>query len=627
MPRAGLCAALTAAAVLGLTALTATEQRDRASVEDRFKWNLADIYPATAAWAAEKDALKAAMPALARYTGQLGTSSGTLADALDLMFDLGRRVTRVSVYAGMLADEDTRNATTQGMRQEIRALSAAYGSQVAYVEPEILRIDPATIERFLASEPRLKTYAVYLRDIARRAPHTLSAAEERILADAAQATAAPGTTFGILSNADLPYPTITVSDGRSVKVDQARFLELRASAIRGDRRAGMEAFFGALGGFQRTFGTTMDGSIQGSLFQARTRKYPSTLAMALNGPNIPAEVYTRLVDGINRHLPTFHRSLALRKRMMGLQDDMHYYDLYAPVVTSINLTYSPEDAQQHVLGALAPLGTDYTAVVRRAFDDRWLDWFPTEGKVAGAYSTGGAYDVHPYILLNYQGRLDDVGVLAHEMGHTVHSYLSNRAQPYATAGYPIFVAEVGSIFNEALFSDYMLKRITDEPTRLALLGSYLDNVRQTVFRQTQFAEFELRMHEMASRGEPITGASLAKLYLEVARKYYGHDRQIVLVDDYIAHEWSLVPHFYSDFYVFQYATSFTAAAALSARVLSGDAAARDAYLAFLASGGSDYPVELLKRAGVDMTTDEPLDLAMRRMNQVMDEIERILDRR
>jgi oligoendopeptidase F len=412
-----------------------------------------------------------------------------------------------------------------------------------------------------------------------------------------------------------------------VKVDQAGYGELRASANRDDRKAAMSAFFGALGGFGRTFGTTMNSNIQKSLFYARARKYETNLQAALNGPNIPVSVYMRLVEGVNRHLPTFHRYLKLRKRMMGVTDDLHYYDLYAPLVASVNLRYTPEEAQKHVIAAMAPLGADYTGVLQRAFKERWLDWYPTEGKVSGAYSNGGAYDVHPYMLLNYLGQYNDVSTLAHELGHTMHSYYSNKTQPYPTAAYPTFVAEVASTFNEALLIDHMLKQIKDPAMRLALLGNYLEGIKATVFRQTQFAEFELRMHEMGQKGEPITGDALARLYLDITRKYYGHEQKVAIVDDYIAHEWSYIPHFYRDFYVFQYATSFTAAEALSAKVLAGDAAATKRYLAFISAGGSNYPVDLLKTAGVDMTTDEPLDLTIQKMNTVMDEMERLLAQR
>jgi oligoendopeptidase F len=322
-------------------------------------------------------------------------------------------------------------------------------------------------------------------------------------------------------------------------------------------------------------------------------------------------------------LPTFHRYLNLRKRMMQVSE-LHYYDLYAPLVSSVDLAYTVEQAQAHILDALEPLGDEYRTALQAAFNGRWVDMYPTPGKRSGAYSNGGAYDVHPYLLMNYNGKYTDMSTLAHELGHAMHSYFSNRAQPFPLASYPIFVAEVASTFNEALLIDHLLGTIADPEVKLSLLGNYLEGIKGTVFRQTQFAEFELRMHQMAERGEPITGEALATLYLEITRRYYGHDERICVVDDYVANEWSYIPHFYRDFYVFQYATSFTAAEALASKVLGGDAVAKQRYLAFLAAGGSKYSIDLLKDAGVDMTTSEPLELTIAKMNRVMDEMEGLL---
>jgi oligoendopeptidase F len=607
-----------------MAVLMTAQERDRAKVDAQYKWNLADVYPSDAAWRTRKDEIAKEVPTLKQFQGKLGTSASALADALELMTRLDKELSRLYVYASMLSDQDTREAEPQGMQQEMQLAYANFGAEAAFVEPEILRIGTATVEKFLAGEPRLKPYAFLLRDISRRAAHTLGDTEEKILADAAPLAGSAANIYNILSNADFPYPVITTSEGRAVKVDQAGYSDLRTSKNREDRQAAMSAFFGALGAFSRTFGTTMNSSVQKALFFSKSRRYGSNLEMTLDGPNIPVSVYTRLVEGVNRHLPTFHRYLKLRKRMMGLQDDLHYYDLYAPLVASVDLRYTPDDAQTHVIAAMAPLGADYQSVLRRAFTERWLDWYPTEGKRSGAYSQGGAYDVHPYMLLNYQNQYTDVSTLAHELGHTMQSYYSNKTQPYPTASYPTFVAEVASTFNEALLVDYMLEQIRDTPTRLTILGNYLEGIKGTVFRQTQFAEFELRMHEMGQKGQPITGDTLAKLYLDITKRYYGHDAKVTVVDDYIAHEWSFIPHFYRDFYVFQYATSFTAAEALSAKVLSGDHAATKRYLAFLAAGGSKYPIDLLRDAGVDMTTDEPLDLTMKKMNEVMDEMEALL---
>jgi oligoendopeptidase F len=612
--------------VIAMTVMLAGQERDRAKVPDALKWNLADIYPSEAAWRAQKEKMEKELPKLREFQGTLGASPKTLADTLEFMSNLDKELTRLYVFASMLSDQDTRLSGPQGMQQEMQLLFAKFGAEAAFVEPEMLKVGKETVEKAIAVEPRLKAYTFYLRDIFRRAEHTLSDAEEKILADAGPMAGAPNNIYTILTNADFPYPTITLKDGKTLKVDQAGYSEVRTSPVRDDRKAGMSAFFGALGGFSRTIGMTMNSSVQRSLFYSRSRKYSSSLAASLDSPNVPVSVYTRLVDGVNRHLPTFHRYLRLRKRMMGITDDLHYYDLYAPLVADVNLRYTPEEAQKHVIGAMAPLGTEYTSVLQRAFKERWLDWSPTEGKVSGAYSNGGAYDVHPFMLLNYLGQYNDVSTVAHELGHTMQSYFSNKTQPYPTASYPTFVAEVASTFNEALLVDYMLKQVKDTPTRLSLLGNYLEGIKATVFRQTQFAEFELRMHEMAEKGQPITGDALAKLYLDITKKYYGHDQKVLIVDDYIANEWSFIPHFYRDFYVFQYATSFTAAEALSTKVLSGDQEATKRYLAFLSAGGSKYPIDLLKDAGVDMTTDEPLNLTIRRMNQVMDEMEKLLSR-
>ena len=607
-----------------MTTTLAAQERDRAKIADAYKWNLAEVYADAATWRARKEAIAAEVPAIRAFEGRLGSAAGVLADALELMSRLDKELSRLYVYASMVADEDSRLSEPQGMQQEMQNLYAAFGAQAAFIEPELLRVGAATVEGFLAVEPRLAEFSFLLRDVVRRAAHTLSDAEEKLLADASPMASSATNIYTILSNADFPYPTITASSGESVKVDPAGYTALRASGNRDDRKAAMSTFFGALGSFSRTFGTTMNSSVQKALFYSRAKKYASNLEAALDGPNIPVSVYTRLIEGVNAHLPTFHRYLRLRRQVMKLPDELHYYDLYAPLVASVELRYTPEEAQTHVVTAMRPLGADYTGVLERGFRDRWLDWYPTEGKVSGAYSNGGAYDVHPYILLNYLGQYNDVSTLAHELGHTMHSYYSNRVQPYPTANYTTFVAEVASTFNEALLIDHVLKQIDDAPTRLSLLGNLLEGIKSTVFRQTQFAEFELRMHQMGEKGEPITGDSLCSVYLDICRRYYGHAAGVCVVDDYIQHEWSFIPHFYREFYVFQYATSFCAAEALSAKVLAGDTATRDRYLTFLTRGGSKYPIDLLREAGVDMTTDEPLTLTMARMNAVMDEIEKVI---
>jgi oligoendopeptidase F len=614
------------AAIAAIAAGVVAQERDRAKIPDQYKWNLADIYPTEAAWRAAKEKVAAELPQLRQFKGKLASSAATLADALDKRSALDKEISRLYAYASMLADQDTRDPGHQAMRQEMVQLAAAFAAETAYIEPELLRAGKATIDRFLAAEPRLAPYRFYLEDVARRAAHTLTENEEKILADSGPLAGTPSDVYGILSNADFPYPTVTLSDGRKVQLDQSAFSDLRALPNRADREKVMATFFKALGNFGSTYGTTMNGEVQKVAFYAKARKYASPLEAVLDGPNIPVSVYTRLVDGVNRNLPAFQRYLTLRKRVMGL-DQLHYYDLYAPLVGSVKLEYSPEEAQKLVLDAVAPLGPEYQAIIKRAFKERWIDLLPNEGKRSGAYSEGAAYDVHPYMLINFNGKYTDVSTLAHELGHTMQSFLSNTTQPYPLANYPTFVAEVASTFNESLLIDYVLNNIKDDDTRLSLLGNYLENIKGTVFRQTQFAEFELRMHEMAWKGQPVTGEALAKLYLEITRKYYGHDKGVSVVDDYIANEWSYIPHFYRDFYVFQYATSFMASEALAAKVKAGDRAAKERYLKFLSAGGAKYPIDLLREAGVDMTSDEPLDLTIKTMNRVMDEMESILARR
>ncbi|HEX4489211.1 MAG TPA: oligoendopeptidase F [Terriglobales bacterium] len=611
-------------AILVVATLSSAQQRERDKTPDKYRWDLTAIYPNDDAWRAAKEKFVTHISTLHQFQGKMAASAKALADTLETQSNLQKGFSRLYVYTSLLSDLDTRVSAHQAMKQEMNQTASKFSAEAAFIEPEILKMDPAVINRYVAQEPRLKIYRHMLDDIVRRKDHTLSDVEEKLLAGAGFMASAPSDIFGIFSDADFPYPTVTFSDGKSARLDISNYELYRSAANREDRQKAMAAFFGELGKYRGTFGALMNANDQASNFYARSHKYNSVLESALDGANIPTSVYTKLVDGVNRNLPTFHRYLKLRKRMMGLKD-LHYYDLYAPLVASVDLSYTVEQAEPNILAALAPLGPEYAEGARKAFNERWVDMYPYEGKASGAYSSGSAYDVHPFMLMNYNGKYTDMSALAHELGHTMHSYFSNKTQPYALSGYPIFVAEVASTFNEALLLDYVLKTIKDEPTRLSLLGNYLEGIKGTVFRQTQFAEFELRAHEMVEKGQPLTGDSLSKLYGEIVKKYYGNDQGICVVDDYVSHEWAFISHFYSDYYVFQYATSFTASSALSEKVLSGDADATKRYLTFISSGGSKYPIDLLKDAGVDMTTDEPLELTVRKMNRVMDEMERLLD--
>jgi oligoendopeptidase F len=608
------------------TLLSQAQEHDRSKVQEKDKWDLTAIYPSDQSWRAAKEKLASDLPKMRQFQGTLASSASRLADAMETQSNLNKELSRLFTYAGLISDQDTRVSTYQAMQQEMIQLGSALGTETAFIEPEILKMDNATLERFLTQEPRLHVFRHDLEDIARRRAHTLSNAEEKLLAAAGVMASGPSSVYGIFADADFPYPSVTLSDGKTVTLDKAAFSLYRASPNREDRQKVMEAFFTALGKYRGTFGSMMNSNVQTSVFYAQARNYDNDLHATLDQPNIPVSVYSKLVDGVNHNLPTFQRYLKLRKRMMGLPE-LHYYDLYAPLVSSVDTKYPVDVAEKNILAALAPLGPEYAAGAKRAFTERWIDMYPTEGKTSGAYSNGAAYDVHPYMLLNYNGKYDDMSTLAHELGHTMHSYFSNKTQPYPLSSYPIFVAEVASTFNEALLIDYMLKQIKDDATRLSLLGNYLEGIKGTVFRQAQFAEFELRMHEMVEKGEPLTGDALSKLYGEIVKKYYGHDQRVCIVDDYIANEWAYIPHFYNSFYVFQYATSFTASSALSEKVLSGAPGAIEHYLKFISAGKSKYPIDLLKDAGVDMTTDEPLELTVKKMNRVMDEMERLLDQK
>jgi oligoendopeptidase F len=601
------------------------QTRTRESIPEAYRWNLAELYPDDTAWAAEKERLAAEIPQASGFKGTLADGAAQMTAALDAQAAQVRRLQRLFVYAGLAADQDTRVAKNQGLVQQMSQLAAQFGAAWAFLEPEILAMDPAIVERFVAQEPRLSPYRQYLRDVLRRKPHTRTEAEEQLIALTGPMAAGASGTAGVFLNADLPYPTVKLADGHEVRLDVSGFTAARASANRDDRRKVMEAFFGTLSQFNRTLGAAMNTNVEQAVFQTKARRYGSSLERALDESSIPVAVYHELVAGVNRHLPAFHRYLQLRKRMLGV-DALHYYDLYAPLVANVPLEYTVEQARTQIRDAVAILGPDYVQALDMAFDGRWMDLYPATGKRSGAYMNGSAYDVHPYLLLNYNGQYTDMSTLAHELGHAMHSWFSNQTQPFPTASYPIFVAEVASTFNEALLVDRMLQQITDPNVRLSVLGNYLEGLKGTVFRQTQFAEFELRMHEMGEKGQPITGEALSRLYLEITRRYYGHDAGICTVDDYVAHEWEFITHFYNPFYVYQYATSFTASSALSEKVLAREPGAVERYRAFIAAGGSKYPIELLKDAGVDMTSREPLDLTIQKMNRVMDEMDKLLAR-
>ena len=614
-------------AFLAVSAALPCPARERSEIPDEYKWNLTDLFPDEAAWKASRDALAKRIPELARARGTLGGSPAALFEALDAISKAQLQLERLYTYAGARADEDTRVSGPLELRQSAEQLAVDLASATSWVQPEILSLDAAKVRSF-AADPRLAPWRFFLDDTLRMKPHTLSPDEERLVAEASDLGGAGESAYELLANADLPWPTVKLSTGE-VRLDQSAYGLHRQSRVAADRDAVFSAFFGALKGYERTIGANLFATVKAQSFTRKSRRYASNLEASLFPNAIPAKVYTQLVADVRRSLPTLHRYLALRKRMLGLEK-LRYQDLYVPLVASVNLAFQPAEARAVTLAAVAPLGKPYQDGLAKGFASGWTDYLPSTGKRSGAYSTG-VYGVHPYQLLNFNGSYDDVSTLAHEVGHSMHTALAYAAQPYPTSNYATFVAEVASTLNENLLLHHMLGKAKDDPARLALLGNWLDGARQTLFRQTQFADFELAMHERAERGETLTGENLSKLYLDTVRAYYGHAQGVCQVDDLLAIEWAFIPHFHRPFYVYQYATSFVASTALARGVReeaqAGKATAkRDAYLKMLSAGGSRYPVDLLRDAGVDMTTSKPFDATIAEMNATMDEMERILAR-
>jgi oligoendopeptidase F len=624
-------------AVLVLAGGLATPARatERADVPDAYKWRTADLYPSEAAWLQARDGIAAALPELAGFQGRLGESAGVFFTALSRRMAVDSAFYRLRVYAMLRKDEDARLGRPSELSRMAEQLAVDYAATLSYLRPEILALGPEKVRGLIAADRRLEPYRPWLEDILRWAPHTGSAAEERIVSRAGIMAGAPSETYDIFKAADMPYPEVTLSSGETVRLDDAAYTQYRALPERADRRKVFQAFWGRHKDFERTLGTTLDAEIKTHLFDKEVHGFGSCLEAALFEANVPTAVYTQLVADVHANLPTLHRYLGLRRRMMGL-DTLGYEDLYAPIVRAVDLRYTPEQASELVLAAVAPLGAEYVATLRHGLASGWTDWMPTTGKQSGAYSEA-VYGVHPYQLLNFTGLYEEVSTLAHESGHSMHSWLSDRTQPYATREYKTFVAEVASTLNENLLLHYMLGRTTDRDTRLCLLGSRLDDMRQTLFRQVLFGEFELKINEMAERGEPLTGEKLSALYLSLLRDYYGHELGVCRVDELYGVEWAYIQHFYMNFYMYQYATSILGSTSIAATMREEAAPLkdrspqrkpmtlqRDAYLALLSAGSTKDPITLLREAGVDMTTSAPFAAAMKEMNGIMDEMEKLL---
>ncbi|MEJ2505453.1 MAG: oligoendopeptidase F [Ignavibacteriaceae bacterium] len=534
---------------------TFAQPLERSKVENQYKWNLAEIYPTTDAWKADMDMMNSQVEKLADFKGKLGESAKSLYEALKLGNDLTKTLYKAWTYASNLSNEDLNIAKNQAMIQQMSALGTKFSETSAFMEPEILQIPKEKIDQFFEEEPGLKEFDMYINNIIRMRAHTLSAAEEKILASFNLIAGNQDDVYGIFNNAEKPAPKITLSDGKEVELTPASYTRYRTLPDREDREKVMDTFFNSYGTFKNTLGANLGGKVKTDWVYAKDRKYSSSLEASLDRDNIPVSVYSTLIEQVNKNLPTLYRFLDLKKRMLGV-DSLHYYDLYVPLVEKVDMSFTIEQGQEVLLSALKPLGKEYVATLQKAFKDRWIDYMPTVGKRSGAYSTGAAYDVHPYILMNWTDDYESVSTLAHELGHTMHSYFSNKNQPFSKSDYATFVAEIASTVNETLLNDYMVKNAKTDEEKLYLLGSYLDLLRTTIFRQTSFAEFELDIHQKVEEGKPITGDDMCQIYSDIVDKYYGNEDGHCVVDPYIQYEWAYIPHFLGyTYYVFQYSTS------------------------------------------------------------------------
>lgn len=585
-------------------------------------WNLAHLFEDQETFERAFDDLAARVETLAAWRGRLGDSPATLAEALDTITETFRDLAKLRCYATLRSDTDGRDPGAQAMRQRVEMLGTRVSERISYLRPGILAIDPALIEPWISEEPRLETHRFFLCDLARQRDHVLEPGEERILAESGLVTRSPSAVYNVLNNVELPRREVRLEDGTNVELTPVNFQNRRTTPVRADREKLYSQYFEGYASFRDTLGQNLGDEIRAHLFRSRARRYDSCLAAALDADNVPLTVYERLIGQVRERLPLLHRYFRLRARVLGLER-LGYHDLSCPLGQALPRRFSTNEARALVLRSVEALGPEYVRGLEAGFAERWIDWHPAPGKRSGAYATGWAYDVHPYVLLNYTDQYEAVSTLAHEMGHAMHSHFSNARQPFATADCPIFVAEVASTLNEALLLETMLGCAADDEERRYLLAHAIDGLRGTLFRQTMFAEFELDIHRRAEAGEAITGETLCGIYLDLVRDYHGHDAGVVRVDDVYAIEWAGIPHFYYNFYVYQYATGIVASTALAEAVIRSDPGAAERYLEFLSAGGSDYPLAMLRCAGVDLEDAAPYAAAFGALERRLDELERL----
>lgn len=591
----------------------------RTEIPTEYTWNLESIFSTNAAWEEKFKAIQQRLPELEALKGTLAQSGSALLKVLQTRDAIFEELERLYVYTSMRRDEDTTNGLYQGMADRAMQLLVRASTIAAYIEPEILALSPETLTQFVSNTQGLALYGQQLDALNRMRPHVRSAEVEAVLAAAGDVTNTPDDIFSMIDNADLKLPNITNEEGKEVPLTKGNYLTFIRSTDRRVRKEAFDALHETFLKQRNTLGATLSAQVKTSIFYTRQRSYATCRERALARNNIPVSVYDTLVDTVGEYIPLLNRYLRLRKRMLKL-DELHMYDLYVPIVEETQDEISYEQAQQTVAEALAPLGETYASILKRGFAQRWIDVYETPGKRGGAYS-GGAYGTQPFILLNFQNNRDSMYTLAHELGHSMHSFFTRTNQPYPYGDYTIFVAEVASTFNEGLLTEYLLRNTKDTATRLSILNHALEDLRGTLFRQTMFAEFEQQIHQHAEQGEPLTADTLTEQYKALNEKYYGGE---TVIDDLIGIEWGRIPHFYYNFYVYQYATGISAASALVQQVLQEGQPAVERYLAFLRSGSSAYSIDLLKKAGVDMTSPEPIRQTCQLFESYLSQMEQLL---
>jgi oligoendopeptidase F len=594
------------------------QKRSDISVQDQ--WKLEDMFPSNEAWEQTYAQVKDLLSLMAQFQGRLGESASQLYECLLLKDKIGQHMIRVYGYARMRRDEDNNVSIYQAMTDRAYSLYVEVESVLSFMAPEILAIPEMELERFFSNEPKLSMYRRALDEFTRQREHVLSAAEEQIIAQAGELAHAPEAIFNMFNHADLKFPKITDADGEEVELTHGRFIQFMESADQRVRRDAFQAVYQTYGKYKNMLAASLNSNVKKNLFYSRVRKYGSALEMALSEDEIPVDVYHNLIETMNRNLDKMHRYMSLRKKALGV-GELHMYDVYVPIVKDVDMKIPYEKAKSMVAEGLRPLGEEYLQVLQRSYESRWIDVYENEGKTSGAYSWG-VYGTHPNVLLNYKPSIDHVFTLAHEMGHALHSHYTNETQPYVYAGYKIFVAEVASTLNETLLMHHLLKTTEHPKEKMYIINHYLESFRTTVFRQTMFAEFERTIHQKAELGEALTPDVLCETYRELNAKYYGPD---MVNDDEIANEWMRIPHFYRSFYVFQYATGFSAATSLAKQILEEGEPAVQRYLEFLRSGNAAGPVELLRKAGVDMASPQPVQDALDVFEDLVAQMEKLLD--